>query len=180
MAKRFARVDVTNILRELENTEKAANLANEDLQIELARAGEEKMKQLIETRGTGDELWGYTVRNKNGTTRFKARPLPAKIRPRSGNLKPSGGQGRVNTGKMRDSVGVRFESGGKKVISAFGWIRNFEDYFGYQEEGFRHVQAKITVPGMFALRDARRYVVNDVLPKLVRKYENKISRGDYS
>lgn len=171
MARRFARVNVTNAVRALENAQRAAELANEDLQIELARAGQEKMVELIERRGVGVQ-W--------------ARSHYAKDSDKSGSLRNSSFPGRVNTGNMRDSVGVRFERGRDRSVSAFGWIRNFEDYFGYQEEGFYHVKMaesprnnRSRVPGMFALRDARRYVVKEVLPKLVRKYERRIARGVY-
>ncbi|HMA77831.1 MAG TPA: hypothetical protein VKP88_01670, partial [Candidatus Paceibacterota bacterium] len=79
-----------------------------------------------------------------------------------------------------------FEGGNQRKTAAFGWIRNFEDYFLLQEEGFYHPRASEVggssgrrVPGMFALRDARRYVVKEVLPKLVKKYERRIARGIY-
>jgi len=161
---RFARVDVTGMVRSLENVERAARLANEDLQIEAARAGQEKMVELIERRGVSVK-W--------------QRPHYAKDSEKSGRLRTASFPGRVNTGNMRDSVGVRFEGGDQRVTAAFGWIRNFEDYFGYQEEGFYHTRAARRVPGMFALRDARRYVVKEVLPRLVKKYERRIARGIY-
>lgn len=159
--KQFVRVDITNALRKFENVGKEVQLANEEMQMELARAGQEKMKEFIETGGTG--------------FRWK-RPHYAKDSEMSGSLRVGSIPGRVNTGNMRNSVSVRFEGGQKRVSAAFGWIRNFEDYFGYQDNGFYHYQADREVEGMFALRDARLYVAKELLPRLVRKYENRIAR----
>lgn len=175
---RFARVDVTNVLRKIEDAGQAASIANQELQIEVARAGQEKMKELIQERGTGSRRWGY--RERNGI--FKPTPLPAKVKPRSGNLKSSGGRARVNTGRMMDAVRVRFETGGSKAFSAFGWINppaSDEAYFQAQENGFTAggFRPDQKVEGMFALRDARLYVTKEVLPRLIRKYERRIARG---
>lgn len=158
--RQFARVDVTDAIKGFQNVGRAVEQANEELQIELARAGRDKMKEFIETRGTG-ETW---------TRRRRAKGL-------QGRLRRGSYPGRVNTGNMRDSVTVRFEGQGSRKAAAFGWIRNFEDYFGYQENGFYHVYAGRRVRGMFALRDARRHVVTSVLPKLIRKYERRIARA---
>lgn len=162
---RFARIDVTKALQPYAKMGANLNLASQDLQVELARAGAEHMKNTVETSGTG-KTW--------------QRPHYAKDSLESGRLRRGSSPGRVNTGNMRDSIGVRFERGAKRVQAAFGWIRNYEPYFGYQEGGFNHKQARITVPGMFALRDARRYVVQKVLPKAVKKYQKRIVRGVYS
>lgn len=162
--RRFARVDVSNALKGFEALGKASQIANSGLQIELAEEGRDKMKELIETGGTGVS-W--------------QRSHYAKDSEKSGRLRGGSSPGRVNTGNMRDSVSVRFEGQGSKKIGAFGWIRNFENYFGYQDNGFYHVLAGRTVQGMHALRDSRRYVVNQVLPKLVRKYSNRLARGKY-
>lgn len=160
--KRFARVDVTGALKNLSNVARAADRANSGLQIDIANAGRDKMKEIIETSGPGVP-W--------------QRGHYAKDSERSGRLKSISSPGRVNTGNMRDSVGVRFEGQGSKKIGAFGWIRNFEDYFGYQDNDFYHAKAGRTVKGMFSLRDSRRYVVNEVLPKLVVKYKRMIGSG---
>lgn len=176
--RRFARVDVTRALGELEAVGKAGRIANQELQIELAEAGRTEMKRLIEERGTGSRRWGY--RERSGI--FKPTPLPAKVKPRSGNLKSSGGPSRINTGRMMNAVRVRFERGGSKALSAFGWINapaDDEAYFEAQEYGFEAggFRPDQEVKGMFALRDARLHVTREVLPKLVRKYKNRIARG---
>lgn len=162
--RRGARIDVTGALNMIENAADSAVIARQDLQIELATAGEEKMKQLIETRGTG--------------RRWK-KPHRAKDNPATGDLRIGSYPGRVNTGNMRDSVTKRFEIGDIKSFAAFGWLRNQEDYFLYQEYGFNHLKAGYRVPGMFALRDARLYVTKEVLPRLAKKYEKRIARGKY-
>ena len=159
-----ARVDISRTLKTFEEMSRGVRQANEDLQIELATAGEEKMKELIETGGTGNR-W--------------SKPYRAKYNPARGDLRAGSFPGRVNTGNMRDSVGRRFERGQTKTFAAFGWIRNREDYFLFQEYGYTHAQAGVEVKGMFALRDARRYVVRQVLPRLIRKYGKRIARGVY-
>ena len=182
--KRFARVDVTKALGGLEGVSKAARIANQELQIELAEAGRDKMKDLILERGTGSRRWGYNEKTASGSRNgpFKATPLPAKVKPRSGNLKSSGGPSRFNTGRMMNAVRVRFERGGSRALSAFGWINapaKDEAYFEAQEYGFEAggFRPDQKVDGMFALRDARLHVTQEVLPKLVRKYKNRIARG---
>ena len=110
------------------------------------------------------------------------------------------GPGRYRTGKMYNSVESRVESGPSRISSAFGWIRNFEEYFIYQELGFRNFfiasytqSGKLRVvnnspvisrnpfggykntKGMFALRDATATVQQE-LPRISRNYSAKISR----
>jgi hypothetical protein len=142
------------------------------LQIEAARAGADKMKELIDTRGTG-RVWSRDMR---------AKEFPA---PGVGNLRSSSSPGRVNTGKMRDAVRYRLEVGKSKIISAFGWIdkptQQDAKYFDAQEYGFYAggFRKDMNVPGMFALRDARLYVTQQVLPRLYTKYKNRIAGGKY-
>ena len=181
MARRFVRVDVTDAIRDLQNTALAVRQANEDLQIELAETGAEIMKDLIENRGTGRRAWGY---RDPKTAMFVPTPMRAKESPRRGSLREGSYPGRVNTGKMRDAVRVKFERGPKKVFADFGWIDSLgkdEQYFEAQEYGFTAggFRKPQEVKGMFALRDARYEVVRKVLPALIRKYENRIARGRY-
>jgi hypothetical protein len=159
--KQFARIEVSKVIRQLEQVGKAAGLAGQDLQMELAEAGRDEMVRLIETRGT----------NIRWEKKWKGR--------KSGTYKQISSPGRIDSGDMRDAVGVRFERGAQQTNAAFGWIRNFENYFGYQDQGFYHVKANRMVEGMFALRDARQYVRTQVLPRLVKKYENRIRKGIY-
>ena len=166
MARRaFVRVDVSNALRKVNATEREIMAASGDLQIELATIGRDKMVEYIETRGTGRR---WTV------------PMRAKEIDPVGGLRDGSFPGRVNTGRMRDAVRARFERGATQMRSAFGWIGNTEPYFYAQEYGFTAggFRPSVNVPGMFALRDARQYVVN-ILPRLAKKYSNRIARGKY-
>ncbi len=180
MAKRrFARVDVSRTIKSLTKTEVEVNRANETLQMELAEAGKDKMQELIDKRGTGSGQWGYKRKNT-----FYPTYLPGKVDPPSGNLKDSGGPSRVNTGRMRNSIRVRFEGRGSVKRAAFGWINppaDDEKYFEAQEYGFTAggFRPDKEVEGVFALRDARLYVVNEVLPRLIRKIEKRLARGVY-
>jgi len=160
--RQFVRVNVSSAVDKVRAVEKQLAAATEALQIEAAEAGRDKMREIIETSGTG-RAWQRSHYAKDGG--------------RVGTLRRGSFGGRVNTGNMRDSVSVRFEGRGANRVAAFGWIRNFEDYFGYQDQGFLHVISGKRVAGMFALRDARRYVVNQVLPRLTRKYARRIERG---
>jgi len=113
---------------------------------------------------------------------WKVRPLPAKWDPRRGSDRNISSPGRVNTGQMRDAVRVRFEGGGSRKIAAFGWINapaEDQQYFLAQDRGFTAggFRKPVEVRGMFALRDARKYVADELLPKLSQKYVRRIARG---
>jgi hypothetical protein len=169
---RFVRVQVDGFLSTLDKIDKSSLAALEDLQIEAAKAGADKMKEIIETKGIG-RPWSRDM---------KAKEFPA---PGVGNLRSSSSPGRVNTGKMRDAVRYRLEVGKSRIISAFGWIDKPTEsdarYFRAQEYGFDAggFRKDIPVEGMFALRDARLYVTRQVLPRLYGKYKNRIAGGKY-
>jgi hypothetical protein len=168
MSRIFVRVDVTRALSQLGEVGRAADVALQDMQMELAQMGREKMVEYIETRGTGN-TW--------------LKPMRAKEIDPVGSLRSGSYPGRVNTGKMRDAVRVRFERGQKQVRAAFGWIDNAEPYFYAQEHGMRPnrrqgFRKSLDIPGMFALRDARLHVVS-MMPKVAEKYKKRIARGKY-
>jgi hypothetical protein len=142
---------------------------------EAARFGEERMKEYIGQRGTA----------------FSAAARQAGV---------NRGPGRIRTGNMYNSVTSRVESGSSRTLAAFGWLRNFEEYFQYQETGFRNRFIAMysssgrlltqgsrplvrmnpfggykNTPGMFALRDARADVESQ-LPKLATKYRTRITK----
>lgn len=74
----------------------------------------------------------------------------------------SGKRGRVESGAMRDAVGSRMTDRSKKKASGeFGWIKEFEPYFGYQESGFEH-RGGVSVDGMYAISDAAEEVFADI------------------
>lgn len=182
MAK-FARINVSGILQ---RPGAAAKIIEEESRLmaeEVGRFGSERMKEYIRDRGTA----------------FSRAAQAAGINK---------GPGRIRTGKMYDSVDYRVEGGTSRVSSAFGWIRNFEQYFEYQELGFRNIfiasyaGSSLRVagsnagrfiraggpivrknpyggykntPGMFALRDARADVQNE-MPRIAKKYRTRITR----
>lgn len=67
----------------------------------------------------------------------------------------SGKAGRIDTGQMIGDVKARIYPGTVKgnQVGRFGWIDNREDYYGFQEGGFEHVNGG-EVEGMYALQDA--------------------------
>lgn len=89
------------------------------LVVESAAVGAETMQQIIETSGTG---W-------------------------DGRLGPT--DGRVDTGQMlaavdydkRARAGVSRTGRGSRS-ARFGWIRDYRDYYGYQDQGFNNIMKK--------------------------------------
>ena len=164
---RFARIDIKGIENAFSQLSNNAPQIAEDLALEAAREGAEKMKEIVETSGTG-QGW--------------SREFYAKNKPQRGNLKDYSEPGRVNTGNMRDLIRARLERGGERTIAAFGWIDalSSEDQYiraqeyGFSAGGFRPDQ---TISGMFARRDARLYVQQRVIPRLIKKYTKRLLRG---
>lgn len=84
----------------------------------------------------------------------------------------SGKRGRIKTGRMRDSVDSKIVSkNASGVKGEFGWINEWQDYFGYQESGFNHVGG-VSVDGMYALSDAAAEVFQDVIDDFDRLIKN--------
>lgn len=104
-----------------------------EMSIDMAREGALKMRENIETRGTAK----------------------------------SGKKGRIETKKMRDAVDYDLptERTDGKYQTRFGWIdpSTREDYFRYQEGGFKHNFSKTgeVVRGMYAMFDAARDVFDE-------------------
>ncbi len=66
----------------------------------------------------------------------------------------SGKPGRIETKKMHNDIDAKTTvSEAGRVTGRFGWIKNREDYYGFQEGGFDHVNGG-HVEGMYALADA--------------------------
>lgn len=150
----YVRTD--SLLAQFDKAETIVQQEIGDLTIELAEMGEEKMREFIQTRGTNRQ-W--------------SRPWPSRKTP---GRRSRSGPGRIDSGDMLKNVGRKFQRGEKQSRAVFGWTQDYEDYYKYQEEGFRHWRGP-TVPGMFALRDARRFVVSQQ-EKRARKYANRIAR----
>lgn len=166
-SKRFARIDSSSLEKAFRQMGAEAPQVMEEFVLEAAEEGRDKMKEIVETSGTG-EGW---------TREFRAKEKPARGQPKDYSY-----PGRVNTGNMRDLIRARAERGAKRVQSAFGWLDplSAEDrYIEAQEYGFSAggFRGEIDVEGMFARRDARLYVKNQVLPRLMRKYTKRFLRG---
>lgn len=175
MANASARINISGALKKLNGIENIVMEESAKMAEEIAKFGEQEMKTNILASGT---------------------PFSQKARQAGINSGP----GRYRTGKMYEAVKSRVEAGPKIVRAAFGWISNVEDYFKYQEYGFRNKfianytsNGRLIVEGgqpsvrrnpfggfkrtkgMFALRDARQTVVNE-LPRFTKKYEGIIKR----
>lgn len=117
---------------------------------EIAAQGAEEMRGYINTRGTN---WSRS----------------------------QGRAGRVDTGQMLDDVSYRQNPHHSARIFSweFGWINAFQQYFGFQERGFRHVGGTSVEP-MYALRDASTSARDKLTllgPVILRKLKNLIERG---
>jgi hypothetical protein len=175
MAARFARLELRGILDRPELAKEVLNRQAKDMALELADFGAERMREYVKQRGTA----------------FSAAAQAAGV---------NRGPGRIRTGNMYDSIDSRAEGGKVKTLAAFGWIKNFQQYFMYQETGFRNrflatydSRGRLVTrnnepivrmnpfggykntPGMFALRDARADVESK-LPSLAKKYRTRITK----
>ena len=150
-------VDATRFLSNIDRTKTEVSQEVEEMTQEMADLGAERTRYYIKTRGTNRTWSGGWWSKKSGRYRY-------------GSL-----SARYDSGDMLRAVGTQIAAGPRQSRAVFGWVRNVEDYFGYQEGGFFNVRAKVSVPGMFALRDARKDVVNEA-PKIARKYERRIAR----
>lgn len=81
----------------------------------------------------------------------------------------SGKAGRIEDHVMINAVeaGPVTSFGAGKIRGTFGWIDRREDYFGFQEGGFDHVNGG-EVEGMYALRDAAELAF--------REFQNQMNR----
>lgn len=164
MVSVYARVDATRFIKDVKAVAKNVEAAGNTLAAKAAEAGATEMKKLISTRGT----------NKPWTRPTKGR--------KTGRVKTTSAPGRIDSGDMLNAVTSRVEQGPKQTIATFGWIgANPQDrqYFEAQEKGFLAggFRPPVNVPGMFALRDARIYVSQVVLPKLARQNIARLTRG---
>jgi len=72
----------------------------------------------------------------------------------SGELRYGTGDARFETGKMVNAVkSAMLESSNTKASGVFGWLNTQEEYFIYQDKGFRHWITGEKIPAMNALRD---------------------------
>lgn len=124
----------------------------EELAIDVAGEGQKFVWDAIEARGTG-KTWKRTY-TKRGISR-------------SGST-----DGRVWTGDMQEDVEIEVKRDPNAITASFGWIKNYQDYYGQQEGGFEHPTAG-HVKGMFAMADAKDYIMkyaNDKMKVVLREF----------
>ncbi len=98
----------------------------------------DEIKHVIETNGTG-RTWSRDWGNMPHGTPGRTQSAP----------------GRVASGKMGRAVKSRLSQSKSAIRGEAGWIDEYEDYFGAQEEGFQHnIVAGLKVEGMYAIGDA--------------------------
>jgi hypothetical protein len=163
---KYARVDLTGPYGVIEEMGKAANEEMRTGMEQMARFGSDKMRELILQRGTefSDEAYSQGINRQRG---------------------------RYRTGRMYEDVTWRAEVGPKKFLASFGWLYNYQDYYGYQETGFRNrggwarplgdnrpfIRGENDwkwTEGMFALFDARQYV-KDIAKVIGPKIASKVA-----
>lgn len=64
------------------------------------------------------------------------------------------GRGRVDTGNMRDEFKAEVDNRRQGVEGKLGWVKEQEDYFFFQDEGFTHRLTGEYIEGMMALLGA--------------------------
>lgn len=116
---------------------------------EAAEDGKRIMREKIETSGLGVE---WSRADKYGRT--------------------SSSPGRVASGKMRDAIDSEYKRDGDSAEARIGWLNEFEDYFGYQEGGFYHVNANRAIRGMNIMEETADELLEDIERKL-----NGVFRG---
>lgn len=118
--------------------------ATEESVKEAGQFGEDRLHEYIETRGTG-YTWKYPRDGRTGS-------FP----------------GRVATGKMLRAAKYRINKVRSGLQIRLGWVTGTrEEYFKYQEGGFRH-QSGIEVKGMYAVQDAADDMFRE-LPRILKK-----------
>ena len=134
--------------------------------VEATRGGIREARRLIEIRGT-----------QGSAKRFAGEYLPA--------AGPGNSSGRNDSGYMSDSVGAEVYQDGDVIVGNVGWLDDYEEYFGMQEEGFenfkafskklgafvdrrggRNFKGPTWTPGMFIWRDVQT-LVSKTAPGLV-------------
>jgi hypothetical protein len=85
----------------------------------------------------------------------------------SGELRYGTGDARFETGKMVNAVkSAMLESSNTKASGVFGWLNTQEEYFIYQDKGFRHWITGDKIPAMNALRDGYTQAITVVEKRL--------------
>jgi len=179
MAQKTVRVDTDGVFTIVRLLEKELSVELAEAMDELGKVGEKEMRRII----------------TNTPSHFSDTKRQYGIGP----------AGRIRTGAMLRSVGSRLRGGVKDLWVEVGYLRNYQDYFGYQDQGFMNVWklvgfnpmlGKPTAPnapdgflfdrvpgrktqGIFALRDARQKMVDErirVFDKAMGRLEKKMKQ----
>ena len=163
---------MTGALAKLAKLSDAVQEESSELVFQAADQGADYMRELIKGRGTA----------------FSARAAATGLNK---------GPGRVRTGRMLRAVDRQVQRGAAKAFAAFGWLRDYELYFKFQEEGFlnrwsfggaeptaanlgklrlKARENSSRTEGMFALRDSRTHVRDVVVPKLAGQFTARVKR----
>jgi len=102
----------------------------DELVEQIADEGQKLVYSFIETRGTG-RVWARAYNGRDASA-----------------------PGRVASGQMRGDVEQRSSSGKGAAIASFGWLDNYEEYYGLQEGGFTQDRTGIEIEAMNAIHDA--------------------------
>lgn len=128
------------------------NLPNEfeDAMTKAMDAGQDALKDAINTRGTGKK-WSRPWNGREGSY-----------------------PGRVDTGNMlSEAKGQVTGKTAHSVDGELGWPEDSPDYIAYQDQGFYHVIANENIEGMMALRDSAELaerVLVDEIENIARKF----------
>jgi len=123
--------------------------AVEEVSEYVADEGVKRTKQKIETRGTGNS-WAASWDSMPNATPGRHSSSP----------------GRDATGQMKNDVTGQVVNTGRSIETSFGWIDNYENYYGAQENGFNNMQANKKVEGMYALSDTAFEIINEAEKRL--------------
>jgi len=132
-------------------------------------SSESMVKNIVDTAVTEGASVMREIISNQGTNKDWGSSWPSRAQGR----KSSSGIGRIDTGEMLKSVDSKIVQSGKgRTVGEFGWLNNQEEYFIYQDKGFRHWISGESIPAMNALRNAYTYAVYIVeaeIKKVFRK-----------
>ena len=123
--------------------------AVEEVSEYVADEGVKRTKQKIETGGTGNS-WDPSWDSMPNATSGRHASSP----------------GRVASGEMRDDISGSVSRTGSSIVSSFGWIDKYQDYYGAQEGGFHNLKANKKVKAMNALSDTEFEIIREVEKRL--------------
>jgi hypothetical protein len=114
--------------------------------VKIGKAGEEKIREFVETRGL-NKTW-----------------RKAYVSERSGKRRTGSGPGRIDSGQMRDAVTSKVSRSGDLVSVAMGWFNPDSDPempINFQEHGFVHENGE-DIPGMNSLEDTLIFIKENI------------------